>query len=278
MLCPARRAIWAGGGPGVQPQGQGGVPQVVGAASESRGSCRGPEGQTAGGVPGAAVAAFAERAAAGTHGTGGHQVRCRSSGGDGGAWRPGPAGWGRSGPIPQGTLFVFSEDTRLGGPVFCWRARQDAAGHLCAIAVGARLAVTRVAEGHQAVRVLAGAPAGVGLLVAGNCGYGGLAGALPGSVSPGAFIMPASRSPSSGSAGHAVALSVPGLARPASASIPQELRSGRPVPPAAARFRLHPGPDPLRALSRPGSGCGGRTWCSLTPGRAGRSRRDPGSL
>jgi len=36
-----------GGGPGVQPQGQGGVPQVVGAAGKSSGGC-GPEGLGAG--------------------------------------------------------------------------------------------------------------------------------------------------------------------------------------------------------------------------------------
>jgi hypothetical protein len=55
---------FGGCGAGVQPQGQGGVAQVVRAPGEWRGRC-GPESQDAGGVPGAAVAAFAERATAG---------------------------------------------------------------------------------------------------------------------------------------------------------------------------------------------------------------------
>jgi hypothetical protein len=54
-----------GGAAGVQPEGQGGVPQVVGAAGQSGGS-RGSEGLSVGGVPGAAAAAFAEQPAAGT--------------------------------------------------------------------------------------------------------------------------------------------------------------------------------------------------------------------
>ena len=49
---------------GVQPQGQGGMPQVVGAARESSGGEVRAEGQGAGGVPGAAVDRFAEHAAA----------------------------------------------------------------------------------------------------------------------------------------------------------------------------------------------------------------------
>src|ERR1700730_12070785 len=40
-----------GGGGGVQPEGQGGMPQVVRAAGEGGGSRRGPEGLAAGGVP-----------------------------------------------------------------------------------------------------------------------------------------------------------------------------------------------------------------------------------
>jgi hypothetical protein len=55
-----------GCGPGIQPQGQGSVPQVVGAAGESGRGCHRPKGLGAGSVPGAAVAAFAEQAAAST--------------------------------------------------------------------------------------------------------------------------------------------------------------------------------------------------------------------
>ena len=54
-----------GGSTGVQPEGQGGVPQVVGAAGQSGGSRRGPQSLAAGGVPGAAVTAFAKGTAAG---------------------------------------------------------------------------------------------------------------------------------------------------------------------------------------------------------------------
>jgi hypothetical protein len=50
---------------GVQPQRQGGVPQVIAAAGQRRGSQAGAEGGLAGGVPGAAVDRFAEHAAAG---------------------------------------------------------------------------------------------------------------------------------------------------------------------------------------------------------------------
>jgi len=55
-----------GGGACVQPERQRGVPQVVGAAGKSGGSRCGLEDLCAGGVPGAAVTAFAERYAAGS--------------------------------------------------------------------------------------------------------------------------------------------------------------------------------------------------------------------
>jgi hypothetical protein len=55
-----------GCGTGVQPERQCGAPQVIGAAGKSGGSRRGPEGLGAGGVPGAAVATFAERSTAGS--------------------------------------------------------------------------------------------------------------------------------------------------------------------------------------------------------------------
>ena len=54
-----------GRGAGVQPEGQGGVAQVVGTAGQPGGGQLRAEGQGAGGVPGAAVDRFAERAAAG---------------------------------------------------------------------------------------------------------------------------------------------------------------------------------------------------------------------
>jgi hypothetical protein len=51
---------------GVQPQRQGGVTQVVGAAGDPAGGEFGPEGEGTGGVPGTAVDRFAERPAAGS--------------------------------------------------------------------------------------------------------------------------------------------------------------------------------------------------------------------
>ena len=50
---------------GVEPQRQGGVPQVIGAAGEGGGGQAGTEGGPAGGVPGAAVNRLAEHAAPG---------------------------------------------------------------------------------------------------------------------------------------------------------------------------------------------------------------------
>jgi hypothetical protein len=48
---------------GVEPQRQGGVPQVIGAAGERGGGQLRPERRVAGGVPGAAIDRFAEHAA-----------------------------------------------------------------------------------------------------------------------------------------------------------------------------------------------------------------------
>src|ERR1022692_2661562 len=67
MLCPARCAIWAGAAPAFSQRDRAACRRSWGggAAGQSGGSRRGPQSLAAGGVPGAAVTAFAKGTAAG---------------------------------------------------------------------------------------------------------------------------------------------------------------------------------------------------------------------